>query len=118
MLPRYASHLRVSFVKIPECGSIESLKGASIVEAEDRQEMIDSALQNYFEVDRYLVKGDIFSIRIDWSCKSLICISCSRSSRSKTGGNIYFRVRSCSFFLVAFVQRHVCSDRTVMLLCM
>ncbi|GMH02641.1 hypothetical protein Nepgr_004480 [Nepenthes gracilis] len=24
--PRYASHLRVSFVKIPECGTIESLK--------------------------------------------------------------------------------------------
>ncbi|GMN38088.1 hypothetical protein TIFTF001_007343 [Ficus carica] len=92
LLPRYASHLRVSFVKIPKCGTLESLKGSSAIEAENRQEMIDSALQNYFEVDRYLVKGDIFSVRIDWDCKSLICIPCSQTLKSKADGTIYFKV--------------------------
>lgn len=101
-LPRYASHFRVSFVKIPECGTLESLKGNSTVEAEDRQEMIDLALQNYFAVDRYLVKGDIFSIRIDWNCKSLICLACHRHSTSKTDGNIYFKVSLCFFFSFLF----------------
>lgn len=99
VLPRYASHLRVSFVKIPECGTLESFKGSSTIEAESRQEMIDLALQNYFEVDRYLVRGDIFSVQIDWNCKSLICVPCSQSSKSKTAGTIYFKVTlSSSFF--------------------
>lgn len=99
VLPRYASHLRVSFVKIPECGTLESFKGSSTIEAESRQEMIDLALQNYFEVDRYLVRGDIFSVRIDWNCKSLICVPCSQSLKSKTAGTIYFKVTlSSSFF--------------------
>ncbi|XP_058087306.1 peroxisomal ATPase PEX6 isoform X9 [Magnolia sinica] len=55
--PRFASHLRVSFVKIPECGTLESLRGSSLIEAEDRQEMIDSALHDYFKVDRYLARA-------------------------------------------------------------
>ncbi|KAM1169544.1 hypothetical protein TB2_030861 [Malus domestica] len=73
-LPRYAPHLRASFVKIPECGTLDSIKGNSSIEYEDRQEMIDLALHNYFGVDRYLARGDIFSICIDWSCKSSMCI--------------------------------------------
>ncbi|KAM1150802.1 hypothetical protein FF1_031342 [Malus domestica] len=73
-LPRYAPHLRASFVKIPECGTLDSIKGNSSIEYEDRQEMIDLALHNYFGVDRYLARGDIFSICINWSCKSSMCI--------------------------------------------
>ncbi|KAM1755947.1 hypothetical protein ACFX12_008217 [Malus domestica] len=90
-LPRYASHLRASFVKIPECGTLDSLKGNSSVEYEDRQEMIDLALHNYFGVDRYLARGDIFSICINWSCKSMMCIPCNQSSQDGSD-NIYFKV--------------------------
>ena len=100
LLPIYASHLRVSFVRIPECGILESLKSSSSLEVEERQEMIDLALQNYFEVDRYVVKGDIFSVRINWNCKSVICVPCSRSLKSKTDGIIYFKVTSCCCSLV------------------
>lgn len=35
--PGYASHLRVSFVKIPECGTILSLRVDSSFEGEERQ---------------------------------------------------------------------------------
>ncbi|XP_021639529.2 peroxisomal ATPase PEX6 isoform X2 [Hevea brasiliensis] len=91
-LPRYASHLRVSFVKIPECGTLESLKGSSSVEAEDRQELIDLALHNYFEVDRYLARGDIFNICINWNCNSVICIPCSQRSQNRNNNLIYFKV--------------------------
>ncbi|KAL5561531.1 hypothetical protein UlMin_031278 [Ulmus minor] len=92
VVPRYASHLRVSFVKIPECGTLESLKGKSPIEAEDRQEMIDLALQNYFEVDRYVGRGDVFRVRISWNCKSSICIPCNQNSQSESDGIIYFKV--------------------------
>uniref|UniRef100_A0A9I9DBT5 Peroxisomal ATPase PEX6 n=1 Tax=Cucumis melo TaxID=3656 RepID=A0A9I9DBT5_CUCME len=37
-LPLYASHLRVSFVKVPTCGILESLNGKSSIEAENSQE--------------------------------------------------------------------------------
>ncbi|XP_044503231.1 peroxisome biogenesis protein 6 isoform X2 [Mangifera indica] len=91
-LPRYASHLRVSFVKIPECGTLESLKGNSPVEAEDRQEIIDMALHKYFEVDRYLARGDVFSIGINWNCNSITCIPCSQRLQNKSHSIIYFKV--------------------------
>lgn len=98
MFPRYASHLRISFVKIPECGMLESLKGSSPLEAEHRQELIDLSLQNYFKVDRYLARDDIFSVHINWNCKSSICIPCNQSSQHKTDGTIYFKVSSLEFF--------------------
>ncbi|KAG5231770.1 peroxisome biogenesis protein [Salix suchowensis] len=91
-LPRYASHLRVSFVKIPECGTLESLKGFSSIEAEERQEMIDLALQKYFEVDRCLARGDIFSVRINWNCNSTVCIPCGQRSLDRSHNIIYFKV--------------------------
>ncbi|KAJ0051898.1 hypothetical protein Pint_01035 [Pistacia integerrima] len=91
-LPRYASHLRVSFIKIPECGTLESLKGSSPVEAEDRQEMIDMALHNYFEVDRYLARGDVFSICLNWNCNSITCIPCSQRLQNRSDSIIYFKV--------------------------
>ncbi|KAK9102980.1 hypothetical protein Sjap_020234 [Stephania japonica] len=92
-LPRFASHLRVAFVKMPECGTIDSLKGSSSIEAEDRQEMIDLALQNYFKVDRYLARGDLFYIQINWKCKSPICIPCSQHVHETLADTIiYFKV--------------------------
>ncbi|XP_028762312.1 peroxisome biogenesis protein 6 isoform X2 [Neltuma alba] len=90
--PRCASHLRVSFVKIPECGTLETLRGSSSIESEDRQNMIDLALQKYFQVDRYLAKGDIFSISINWNCNSFACIPCNRKSQKKNESLIYFKV--------------------------
>ncbi|TQD84626.1 hypothetical protein C1H46_029828 [Malus baccata] len=74
-----------------ECGTLDSIKGNSSIEYEDRQEMIDLALHNYFGVDRYLARGDIFSICINWSCKSSMCIPCKQ--RSQDGSDdIYFKV--------------------------
>lgn len=99
-LPRYASHLRISFVKIPECGTLESLKGTSSIEAEDRQEMIDMALHKYFEKDRYLTRGDVFCLYINWSCKSALCISCSRKKHIGSDDIIYFKVNTVIFLLI------------------
>ncbi|PIA37783.1 hypothetical protein AQUCO_03000366v1 [Aquilegia coerulea] len=92
-LPKFASHLRASFVKIPECGTIESLRKGVSVETEDRQEMIDLALQDYFEVDRYLARGDIFRVHITWNCNSQLCIPCNRKTTENEMGNVvYFKV--------------------------
>ncbi|KAL5977228.1 peroxisomal assembly protein [Asimina triloba] len=91
--PRHASHLRVSFVKIPECGTLESLRGSSLIEAEDRQDFIDSALHDYFRVDRYLSKGDIFFIQMNWNCNSPMCISCGKKRHKDIPGIfIHFKV--------------------------
>ncbi|XP_026408270.1 peroxisome biogenesis protein 6-like [Papaver somniferum] len=92
-LPKYASHLRASFVKVPECGTIETLKGTSSIESEYRQRMIDSELHDYFKVDRYLGRGDIFRININWNCKSEMCTSCCQRSPENSKNNIiYFKV--------------------------
>lgn len=93
-VPRYASHLRISFLKIPECGTIESLREKSSIEAMDRQEMIDLALQEYFNIDRYLAKDDVFRIQIDWSCNSILCVGCSMRKKNEKGDIIYFKVNS------------------------
>lgn len=92
-LPRYASHLRISFVKIPECGMLGSIKGSSTTEEDDRQLMIDSALNDYFKVDRFLARGDVFSIHINWNCRSEMCASCSQEAHKIFSNNaIYFKV--------------------------
>lgn len=98
--PRNASHLRASFVKIPECGILESLKGSSSIEAEDRQEMIDLALNEYFEIDRYLARGDLFSISINWNCKSAMCIPCLQRKQNSRDTIIYFKVTPVLLFFV------------------
>lgn len=90
--PRFASHLRVSFVKIPECGILESIRGSSPVEYEERQDLIDLALQKYFEVDRYLSRGDVFGINVNWNCNSTICIPCNQKSQKENNNLIYFKV--------------------------
>ncbi|XP_047310635.1 peroxisome biogenesis protein 6 [Impatiens glandulifera] len=91
-LPTYASHLRISFVKIPECGMLESLKGNSSFETKDRQNMVDLALHNYFEIDRCLSRDDVFSISINWNCNSSMCISCSQREHDGCFDTIYFKV--------------------------
>ncbi|KAK8921238.1 Peroxisome biogenesis protein 6 [Platanthera zijinensis] len=91
-VPRYASHLRISFIKMPECGMLESLKGNSKIEADDRQNMIDSALNDYFKLDRYLARGDVFYVHIDWSCNSEMCTVCCKNSRNLSNNLIYFKV--------------------------
>lgn len=91
-LPRYASHLRVSFVKVPTCGILESLNGRSSIEAENRQKVIDSALKNYFEVERYLARGDVFSVQVNRNCKSTFCIPCNKSTGERSDSIIYFKV--------------------------
>ncbi|CAM8928099.1 unnamed protein product [Rhodiola kirilowii] len=91
-LPKYASHLRVSYVKIPQCGTLNTLKGKSSIEAEDRQEAIDSALQDYFNVDRFLGRGDIFSVCVNWNCKSEACIPCYLRAKNPRSSDVYFKV--------------------------
>ncbi|KAH9620462.1 hypothetical protein KSS87_012247 [Heliosperma pusillum] len=91
-LPRYASHLRISFVKIPQCGIIESLKGKSSFEAVDRQQMIDLALQDYFNIDRYLSKDDVFRVQIDWNCNSTLCVSCRMKTKNEQRDFVFFKV--------------------------
>lgn len=94
-LPRYASHLRVSFVKIPECGMLGSLRGNSTIEVGDRQDMIDSALNEYFRVDRLLARGDVFCVCINWYCGSEMCVACNQETLKRFSGNrIYFKVMS------------------------
>eukprot|EP00252_Welwitschia_mirabilis_P011139 TRINITY_DN2503_c0_g1_i1.p1 TRINITY_DN2503_c0_g1~~TRINITY_DN2503_c0_g1_i1.p1 ORF type:complete len:970 (+),score=216.58 TRINITY_DN2503_c0_g1_i1:125-3034(+) len=92
-MPRHASHLRISFVKVPTDGILGGIKRTSPIELNERQEMIDSALQSYFKVDRILARGDIFYIRIGWNCKSELCIRCSeRTSSDISHDVIYFKV--------------------------
>ncbi|KZV21542.1 peroxisome biogenesis protein 6 [Dorcoceras hygrometricum] len=91
-LPKYASHLRASFVKIPKCGTLESLKTSSSVEAKDRQELIDVALNEYFSIDRYLTRGDLFTVCTSWSCKSELCFSCNQKMLNGGDDLIYFKV--------------------------
>lgn len=91
-MPKYASHLRASFVKIPECGTLERLKTSSSEEAKDRQNLIDLALNDYFSVDRYLARGDLFSVCINWNCKSELCISCNQKMPNSGDNTIYFKV--------------------------
>ncbi|KAK1283540.1 Peroxisome biogenesis protein 6 [Acorus calamus] len=92
-LPDFASHLRVSFVKIPECSVLGSLKGSSMVETEDRQALIDSALHNYFKAERFLVRGDVFFVNIKWNCNSQMCLACTQNTLTNSSNNrIYFKV--------------------------
>ena len=97
-LPRYASHLRISSVKIPECGMLGSLKGASKSEEDDRQFMIDSDVNEYFKIYRFFARGDIFYIHIDWNYGSEMCTACSQDFLKRFSSNkVYFKVPSLQF---------------------
>ncbi|KAH9329780.1 hypothetical protein KI387_001888, partial [Taxus chinensis] len=90
---RYASHLRISFVKIPSRRIHDTLRSHSSLEVEEHQEMIDAALHHYFKVDRFLTRGDIFSIQLDWNCRSDICSNCDDKTRAVSSDNtIFFKV--------------------------
>ncbi|CAH9098755.1 unnamed protein product [Cuscuta epithymum] len=91
-LPTYATHIRVAFVKIPECGILESVRRTSFVQAEDRQELIDLALNQYFNVDRFLARSDIFSVTINWNCRSTLCVACTQKLQNGGSDIIYFKV--------------------------
>ncbi|THU50431.1 hypothetical protein C4D60_Mb06t20150 [Musa balbisiana] len=94
-LPKYATHLRISFVKIPECGLLGSLRGKSATEEGDRQDMIDLALNEYFKVDKFLARGDVFYIHVDWNCSSEMCVFCNQKCPKGLSSNIvYFKVMS------------------------
>lgn len=103
-LPKCASHLRASFVKIPECGTLERLKTSSSDEAKDRQGLIDLALNDYFSVDRYLARGDLFSVYIDWNCKSELCIPCNQKMLNGGEDTIYFKVKNFNSVYALFVS--------------
>ncbi|KAJ4797804.1 hypothetical protein LUZ62_049050 [Rhynchospora pubera] len=95
ILPKYASHLRVSFVKIPECGMLPSLKGNSLIQASHYQTMLDSALNQFFKVDRFLMKGDVFCVHNVWNCRSELCLVCTdNTAKTRLNDLIYFKVTS------------------------
>lgn len=112
--PKFASHLRASFVKLPESGTLESLKSSSSVEAEDRQRMIDLALNDYFSVDRYLARGDLFRICINWNCNSTMCIPCDQRNHNTSDNAIYFKVSKLSILLCPKCRRSLrdCNNKT------
>jgi peroxin-6 len=93
-VPRYASHLRVSVVRIPECGVLASLKINSLLGGSDYQDMIDQALNEYFKSDRFLARGYVFSIRNNWNCGMSSCMACNKQGDKLHHCNmIYFKVK-------------------------
>ncbi|CAA6668577.1 unnamed protein product [Spirodela intermedia] len=72
-VPRYASHLRISFVRTPECSLLESLRGSSPTEVP--------------------CKGDVFGVNLNWNCCSEMCVACSRKDQRRPSADlIYFKV--------------------------
>ncbi|KAF8650008.1 hypothetical protein HU200_064170 [Digitaria exilis] len=94
-VPKYALHLRVSVVRIPECGVLASLKINSTFGGSDYQDMVDQALNEYFKFDRFLARGDVFCIRNNWNCGVSSCLACSKPDDNLHPRNmIYFKVTS------------------------
>ncbi|CAN6240906.1 unnamed protein product [Urochloa humidicola] len=94
-VPKYAMHLRVSVVRIPECGVLASLKINSSVGGSDYQDMVDQALNEYFKFDRFLARGDVFCIRNNWNCGASSCLACTRQADNlRPRHMIYFKVTS------------------------
>uniref|UniRef100_A0A0E0KV92 Peroxisomal ATPase PEX6 n=1 Tax=Oryza punctata TaxID=4537 RepID=A0A0E0KV92_ORYPU len=92
-VPKHALHLRVSVVRIPECGVFASLKANSFIGGSDYQDMIDQALNEHFKFDRFLARGDVFCIRNNWNCGATSCLACNREdNRLHPGDMIYFKV--------------------------
>jgi peroxin-6 len=110
-VPRYASHLRVSVVRIPECGVLASLKINSSFGGSDYQDMIDQALNEYFKFDRFLARGDVFSIRNNWNCGMNSCLACNKQDDKLHHHNmIYFKVK----YMFVSLQKNIdpCSTST------
>ena len=77
-VPKYALHLRVSVVRIPDCGVLASLKINSSFGGSEYQDMVDQALNEYFKFDRFLARGDVFGIQNSWKCGSSCCLACNK----------------------------------------
>jgi peroxin-6 len=77
-VPKYALHLRVSVVRIPDCGVLASLKINSSFGGSEYQDMVDQALNEYFKFDRFLARGDVFGIQNSWKCVSSCCLACNK----------------------------------------
>ncbi|EES12865.1 hypothetical protein BDA96_06G237300 [Sorghum bicolor] len=92
-VPKYALHLRVSVVRIPDCGVLASLKINSSFGGSDYQDMVDQALNEYFKFDRFLARGDVFCIQNSWNCGSSCCLACNKQDNKLHPRNmIYFKV--------------------------
>lgn len=92
-VPKHALHLRVSFVRIPECGVFASLKINSALGGSDYQDMIDQALNEHFKFDRLLARGDVFCIHNNWNCGVSSCLACNKDNpRQQPSNMIYFKV--------------------------
>ncbi|RCV35421.1 hypothetical protein SETIT_7G238600v2 [Setaria italica] len=94
-VPKYALHVRVSVVRIPECGVLASLNINSSVGGSDYQDMVDQALNEYFKFDRFLARGDVFCIQNNWNCGASSCLACNKQVDNLHPHNvIYFKVTS------------------------
>lgn len=92
-VPKYALHLRVSVVRIPDCGVLASLKINSSFGGSEYQDMVDQALNEYFKFDRFLARGDVFGIQNSWKCGSSCCLACNKQDNKLNPRNmIYFKV--------------------------
>ena len=95
-VPKYALHLRVSVVRIPDCGVLASLKINSSFGGSDYQDMVDQALNEYFKFDRFLARGDVFCIQNSWNCGASCCLACNKQDNKLHPRNmIYFKVCLC-----------------------
>lgn len=101
-VPKHASHLRVSVVRIPDCGVLASLKINSAIGGSDYQDMIDQALSEHFKFDRFLARGDVFCIHNQWNCGMISCLACNKENdRLHPPSMIYFKVN----FPLLFIQK-------------
>ncbi|KAM3389744.1 hypothetical protein ACQJBY_011726 [Aegilops geniculata] len=92
-VPKHALHLRVSVVRIPDCGVLASLKINSAIGGSDYQDMIDQALNEHFKFDRFLASGDVFCIHNDWNCGMISCLACNKENdKLHPPSMIYFKV--------------------------
>uniref|UniRef100_A0ACD5V3N7 Uncharacterized protein n=1 Tax=Avena sativa TaxID=4498 RepID=A0ACD5V3N7_AVESA len=92
-VPRHALHLRVSVVRIPDCGVLASLKINSANGGSDYQDMIDQGLNEYFKFDRFLAGGDVFCIHNDWNCGMISCLACNKENVGLNPSSmVYFKV--------------------------
>lgn len=66
---KFAFHVRIGHVKVPVSGisqfAIEDMQYLS----EERQEDVDTALQDYFKCSRVLARGDLFAVRVPFDAK-------------------------------------------------
>ncbi|KAM3204839.1 peroxisome biogeneis protein 6 isoform X1 [Capsicum annuum] len=49
-------------------------------------------LNKYFGVDRFLSRGDLFSVCINWNCKSALCIPFCQKKQNDGSDLIFFKV--------------------------